>query len=209
MASKPDALPDAAKDVLAFWLGDAPTATEAPQLKRWVERWFTRDESVDTQISERFGGQLAAARRGELDDWALTTRGRLALVIVLDQFSRNLHRGSASAFAGDAAALALATAAVDHDLGAALAPIERVFLYLPFEHDEALASQERAVALFGALAAQAPAGIAGAFSSFHDYAIRHRDVIARFGRFPHRNAALGRANTAAEAEYLAQPGSGF
>jgi uncharacterized protein (DUF924 family) len=209
MAARPDAVPEAANDVLAFWFGDASAATEAPQLKRWVERWFTRDEAFDAEIAGRFGDLLAAARRGELDDWALAPRGRLALVIVLDQFSRNLHRGGAEAYAGDAKALALAAAAVDHGVDAGLSPIERVFLYLPFEHAEALASQERAVALFGALAAQAPAGIAGAFSSFHDYAIRHRDVIARFGRFPHRNAALGRADTAAEAEYLAQPGSGF
>jgi uncharacterized protein (DUF924 family) len=195
--------------VLTFWIGEAAAATDATQIKRWVERWFTRDAALDAEIGERFGAQVAAARRGDLDEWAASPRGRLALLVLLDQFPRNLYRGSVDAFAGDPKALALATAAVDEGGDRALPPVERLFVYLPFEHSEDVADQERAVALFDALRAHAPPGLAAAFSGFHDYAIKHRDVIARFGRFPHRNAVLGRDSTPAEAEYLAQPGSGF
>lgn len=198
-----------AQIVLDFWFGDAPIATEMAQLKPWTGRWFSRDEVIDAQIRARFSSLAEAALRGECDDWADTPRGLLALVIVLDQFPRNLHRDSPLAFAGDARARQLANTAVQRGDDRTLAPVERVFVYLPFEHAEDLELQARAVALFDALRVEAAPGLAGAFSSFHDYAIRHRDVIARFGRFPHRNRVLGRDSTAAELDYLAQPGSGF
>ena len=131
------------------------------------------------------------------------TAGLLAQTLVLDQFPRNLFRGQARAFAGDAQARAIALQLIDSGAHLALHPLQRWFVYLPLEHAEDLALQERSVALFSALAADA--GMADAL----DYAERHRDVIHRFGRFPHRNAALGRASTAEELAYLATPGSGF
>ena len=198
-----------ADEVLAFWIGEAATATEATEIKRWVERWFTRDASLDAEIAERFGDLVVAARHGDLDEWAASPRGGLALLVLLDQFPRNLYRGSKEAYVADPKALALAKAVVENGGDRALSPVERLFVYLPFEHSEDIADQERAVGLLDALRAAAPPGLAGAFSGFHDYAIKHRDVITRFGRFPHRNAVLGRDTTPAEADYLAQPGSGF
>ncbi len=204
-----DTLAIDAERVLEFWLGDAPAATDAAQLKRWVYRWFSRNDGLDEEVTERFAHSLDQARSGALDGWCALPRGRVALLVLLDQFPRNVYRGSAQAFAADAKALALARETVALGLDAALSPVERVFVYLPFEHAEDLEAQAHAVALFDALRAAAPAGVSGSFSSFHDYALKHRDVIARFGRFPHRNAVLGRASTEAELNYLAQPGSGF
>ncbi len=208
-SSKNDAIAADAERVLEFWLGDAPVATEATQFKRWVERWFTRDEALDAAIDAGFAALADDARRGALDGWLDSPRGRVALLVLLDQFPRNLHRGSAEAFAADAKALTLARDTVAQGMDRALSAVERMFVYLPFEHAEDLEPQSQAVALFDALRADAPPGLAGSFANFHDYALRHRDVIARFGRFPHRNAVLGRESTAAERDYLAQPGSGF
>lgn len=184
------------EDVLEFWFEGDPSV--------WREqRWFRRDEAFDAAIRERFLLAVEAARDGALDPWAATAKGALALVIVLDQFPRNMFRGSHLAFAGDAHARRIARAAIAANAEAALNPVERVFLYLPFEHSEDLADQDRAVQLFESLA-----GFPEVASTI-EYAHRHRDVIARFGRFPHRNVALGRANTAAETAYLAEPGAGF
>lgn len=186
--------PDA---VLEFWFADGPDT--------WRTAWFLRDDSFDAAIAERFATTLEAARAGAHQDWAETPRGALALALVLDQFPRNMFRGQARAFATDAHALALARLAVarGHDL--ALSPTQRVFLYLPFEHSEALEDQDLSVTLFEGLrdtkALAAPNGAV-------DYAWRHRAVILRFGRFPHRNAVLGRAGTAEEEAFLAA-GGGF
>jgi uncharacterized protein (DUF924 family) len=193
------------EDVLTFWFGEqtGPWSVE-PERQR---RWFVKDPDFDAAIAARFGSTLETALRGELDHWSTSPRGRLALIVTLDQFPRNTRRGTAGMFSGDARALALATEglALGHD--AALRPIERVFHYLPFEHDEVLASQDRSMALYEALAAES---VSAPFATMTvDYAKKHRDVIARFGRFPHRNALLGRPSTDAEREYLAQPGAGF
>lgn len=185
--------------ILDFWFaGDRETTQE---------RWFKRDEAFDAAIRVQFGASLEPARDGAFDAWMADARGALALAILLDQFPRNLHRGSPLAFASDAKARAVARQAVlERRLDLALTPTERSFLYLPFEHSEAMADQDIAVALFEGLrddpAHRAPGGTI-------DYAWRHRDVIARFGRFPHRNKVLGRQDTPAETLYLAQPGSGF
>jgi uncharacterized protein (DUF924 family) len=183
--------------VLDFWFADGPDT--------WRMAWFKPDAAFDAAIAEHFGATLAAAATGAHDEWAATAKGALALAIVLDQFPRNLFRGQAQAFATDAQALALARAAIArrHDL--ALRPTQRVFLYLPFEHSEAMADQDTSVALFEGLRdVPAMARADGAI----DYAWRHRAVIARFGRFPHRNAALGRASTPDEVAWLAA-GGGF
>ena len=185
--------------VLAHWFADGRNTPR--------KAWFLRDEAFDAGIRGEFGALLVPARQGALDAWAETPSGALALLLVLDQFPRNLHRGTAEAFASDAHARAIAWQAAlvrRHDRD--LTPTERVFLYLPFEHSEALADQDLSVALFEGLRDSAPHRPPGGSI---DYAWRHHAVIARFGRFPHRNAALGRPNTAAEAAYLAVPGAGF
>ncbi|HEY8374880.1 MAG TPA: DUF924 family protein [Nannocystis sp.] len=176
-------------DVLGFWF--------SPRVR---PQWFVRSDAFDREICERFHEVYVDAAAGALDDWAKTPRGALALVILLDQFPRNMFRGTPAAFGSDAKAREIARAAVDAGLDDSLSQEERLFLYLPFEHSEDLADQERAVALIGALTENA---------TWRDYAIRHRDIIARFGRFPHRNAILGRPSTAEEAEFLLEPNSSF
>lgn len=185
-------------DVLGFWFADGPDA--------FREAWFKRDDAFDAAIRERFAVATVAAREGALDDWATQPDSALALLVLLDQFPRNLHRGHAEAFASDAHARAIARDVVlTHRFDLALSAVERVFLYLPFEHSEAMADQDLSVALFEGLRDDARmAKPDGAI----DYAWRHRVVIARFGRFPHRNAALGRESTAAESAWLAA-GGGF
>ena len=182
-------------EVLDFWFGAEPLATRA--------EWFRKDEAFDARIRARFGGLVDDAIDGRLPlpDGAEAVLARL---ILLDQFPRNLFRGQARAFAGDATARALALGLIDAGGERVLHPLQRWFVYLPLEHAEDLALQDRSCALFAALAAEAPG-----FDSALDYAERHRDVIRRFGRFPHRNAALGRASTDEERAYLATPGSGF
>jgi uncharacterized protein (DUF924 family) len=186
-------------DVLEFWFAP-PGSREFGRPRR---SWFEKSEAFDTEIRARFGALIDAANSGALDAWRTTPHAALALAVVLDQFSRNAHRGQPAAFASDDLAIAVARAAVRSGFDRLLLPVQRWFLYLPFEHAEDLAAQRESLRLFGALAAD-PAS-----ASTIDYARRHYDVIARFGRFPHRNAILGRASTPAEIGYLRQPGSGF
>ena len=167
-------------------------------------QWFRKDDAFDARIAELFGALIAAALDGGLRDWDATPHGALARIIVLDQFTRNVHRGTPRAFAGDEQALALAVALTQDGLDQQLPPMLRAFAYLPFEHAEDLAMQARAVELFQRLSQAQPG-----FESMLDYAQRHQEVIARFGRFPHRNAMLGRPSTPEEVEFLRQPGSSF
>ncbi len=164
------------------------------------KRWFVRDPAFDAEVRTRLAEWYERAATGDLDDWHGTAAGSVALCVLLDQVPRNLFRGQSRAFATDAAALTVAGHAVDRGHDRALPQAQRVFLYLPYEHSESLADQDTSVRLFGQLEEN---------SQWLDYAIRHRDVIARFGRFPHRNAALGRTNTAGETAFLATPGSSF
>lgn len=177
-------------DVLDFWFGPQDAARA---------EWFRKDESFDAVIRLRFGAQVERALAGGLLEWEATPEGALARVLLLDQFTRNIFRGTARAFAGDALALEAARAMVARGDDAKLPPLRRVFVYLPFEHSEDPAMQRESLRLFGEL------GLGG----FLDYARRHAEVIERFGRFPHRNAVLGRDSTAEEIEFLKQPGSGF
>jgi uncharacterized protein (DUF924 family) len=198
-----DALPAAAQAVLDFWFGPAGS----PERERAREVWWRKDAAFDAEIGSRFGALIDAAIDGGLRDWDATDEGALARVIVLDQFTRNIHRGTARAFAGDAHALEAARAMVAGGHDRTLRPRWRAFAYMPFEHAEELAAQDEAVRLFAALESESPAGeLAG---DMLDYALRHRAIVARFGRFPHRNAALGRASTAEEIEFLKEPGSSF
>ncbi|WP_255989946.1 DUF924 family protein [Chitinolyticbacter albus] len=182
------------QDVLAFWFGPPG---ETPALR---QQWFQRDDEFDMAIRDRFLATVETALAGALDHWACDADGTLALVIVLDQFPRNLFRGSARAFAGDAAARGHALHALELGWQRGLPPLQQVFLYLPFEHAETLADQDRMVAL------TAPWRSDMALAPFHDYALSHREVIRRFGHFAHRNAVLGRATTEREAAWLAERG---
>jgi uncharacterized protein (DUF924 family) len=194
-------------EVLAFWFGRA--ADDAGVLASQGARWFARDAEFDAAIRERFAPLREEAVAGRLDAWLATPRGRLALILLVDQFSRNLFRGDARAFEHDPLARRWSLDGIRAGDDRALRAIERVFFYLPLEHSESLADQQRAVQLFANLRDEAPAALLGNFAGFLDYAQRHHDVIARFGRFPHRNGALGRASTAEEIAFLAQPGSSF
>lgn len=189
----------AAREVLEFWFGTAG-GTGHGQPRR---EWFAKNEAFDRQIRERFRAQIEAALAGRLADWAGNPQGALALVIVLDQFTRNSFRDTPRMFAGDAQALDLARRIVAQGWDASLPPLQRWFCYLPFEHAEDLAMQRESLRLFGLLRDDPGAG--GAL----EWAQRHYDVIERFGRFPHRNEILGRASTPAEIEFLNQPGSRF
>jgi uncharacterized protein (DUF924 family) len=179
-----------ADDILDFWFG--PDPVERPE-------WFRADAAFDREIAERFGLLIELALAGQLDDWAGTPRGALARLIVLDQFTRNACRGTPRAFAGDRQALAGARRMVRERQDEALPDLQRTFVYLPFEHAEDIDAQREALRLFARLGA----GDAG------QWAQKHHDVIQRFGRFPHRNAILGRASTPEEIEFLKQPGSRF
>jgi uncharacterized protein (DUF924 family) len=196
--------PASAQAVLDFWFLPA----EDPGRGRYRAEWFRKDDAFDAAIRVRFAADVEAALIGHWrsGDDATST---LAEILLLDQFTRNIFRDTPRAFAGDAQALALANNLVHNGHDRKLPPYMRWFAYLPFEHSETLADQERAVALFTALRATAPSTTAATFDAALDYAIRHRDVIARFGRFPHRNALLGRASSSAEIEFLKQPGSSF
>ncbi len=186
------------QDVLDFWFG-APGSSEHGTAR---EFWFRKSDATDATIRTRFGGDVEAALAGDRAAWASRPRSALALVLLLDQFTRNIFRDTPRAFAGDAQALALARALVSAGHDKAMATYERWFVYLPFEHAESLAEQEEALRLFGELAQNgAPDGLL--------WARKHRDVIARFGRFPHRNAILGRVSTPEEEAFLQQPGSRF
>ena len=188
------------QSVLDFWFG-TPGSTEFGTQRKL---WFTKDDEVDRAIADRFGATIERALRGELDDWAATAAGALARILLLDQFTRNAFRGDKRAFAGDAQALAAASAMVGLRGDELLPAFMRGFVYMPFEHAEGMAMQDEAVRLFTRLVAAAPEA-----GSMLDYARRHRAVIERFGRFPHRNAILGRQSTGGELAYLAGPGSSF
>ena len=202
--NKPVATPS---DVLEFWFGAYPLDLQVMQQEQ--ARWFQKNEAFDAELRDRFLPTIEAARAGRLDDWARDPESWLALLIVLDQFPRNAFRGQADAFASDAQALRVALAGIERGHDQALPPMARVFCYLPLEHAEDLAMQRRSVALFSALVEAPDAEPADFLAVTLDFAHKHLEVIERFGRFPHRNAVLGRVNTAAEQDYLAQPGAGF
>jgi len=186
------------QEVLDFWFA-APGSAEHGTARRL---WFTKSADTDALIRARFGATVDAALQAKLDHWREELRSTLALIVLLDQFTRNIFRDTARAFAGDAAAIALAERVVDARLDCQFSLNERWFVYLPFEHAESLSLQERAVQLFKQLAAD---GLTEPLA----LAIKHRDVVARFGRFPHRNALLGRVSSPEEEAFLREPGSRF
>lgn len=195
------------ESVLGFWFGDDLDSPEAAAARRLL--WFGGDPSFDDRIRERFAGLPSRALRGGLDSWRQGARSSLALVLVLDQLPRNLYRGTAQAFAYDLLARQVAEAALESGFDTELAALEATFLYLPLEHSEDLESQERCVSLFRSLLERAPVDQRSQFELSLSYAVRHREVIRRFGRFPHRNAILGRPSTSDELSYLHSGGETF
>ncbi|QMV63998.1 DUF924 family protein [Pseudomonas berkeleyensis] len=194
--------------LLDWWFGaDHGTASEVAAARHQL--WFGKRESQDQEASERFGALVEQALAGGLQSWRETPQGWLALLILLDQLPRMIFRDTPRAFSGDVRARPLLRDGLASGLDCGLAPIQRVFAYLIFEHAEELALQDRAVELFRQLLDEADADERALFASYLDFAERHQQVIARFGRFPHRNAILGRASTDEEQAFLREPGSRF
>ncbi|MBE7380323.1 MAG: DUF924 domain-containing protein [Leptolyngbya sp. SIO1E4] len=191
-----------ATKILTFWFDD-PTAAES-EYGQHRRIWFHKDPEFDQRVREQFLTDYEQARQGNYDDWRHTPKGVLALIVLLDQFPRNMFRGTPRSFEADPQALSIAQTAISQGHDRALLPVERMFLYLPLEHSENLAHQDQCVALSEALTQEAPE-----LQASLEYAYRHRDVIAQFGRFPHRNGILDRPSTPAEVAFLQQPGSGF
>ncbi len=194
-------------NILDFWFGPAGSAAEIVGRQRKL--WFGKSVANDQAVIDQFSDTLSAAAAGRLDHWATTPRGRLALLIVFDQFPHHIHRDHALAFATDPQALALCLDAIKASKDQQLTPIERVFLYLPLEHAESNDMQDLSLSLYEKLAREASPDERAIFDDFLKYALSHRDVVTRFGRFPHRNVILGRPSTDAELDFLKLPGSRF
>ena len=189
-------------DIIDFWIGDA--AIDPAVAKERSKLWYRADESTDRDIRKRFGATIARAAAGDLAGWEETAEGALALVILLDQFSRNCYRGTAAAFANDAHALKIAKRALEAGHDRSLSAAGRAFLYHPFQHSESVTEQNRNVKLVATLVETVSPEWTEFATSFANSAKEHREIVARFGRFPHRNVALNRASSATERDYLRQ-----
>jgi uncharacterized protein (DUF924 family) len=193
--------------LLEWWFGSAETPDDVAADKGKL--WFGKRDSQDLEARERFGDWVEQALAGGLTDWAQRPEGWLALVLLLDQLPRMIFRDTPKSFSGDLRAQALVAQGIAADFDRRLRPIQRVFIYLVFEHCENLAVQNEAVSRYIDLVAQQPEADQALFTDYLNYAEKHQQVIARFGRFPHRNAVLGRESTAEEIEFLSGPGSRF
>jgi uncharacterized protein (DUF924 family) len=193
--------------LLDWWFGPGETVAEVVASQQGL--WFGKQDSQDDYAREHFAPLVRQALAGELDAWTETAEGWLALILLLDQLPRMIYRDSPFAYSGDAGAQQLVARGLAAGWEQALAPLEQTFVYLVLEHHEDLASQNLAIELFGGLLEQVGEEDRAYFANTFDYAERHQRVIARFGRFPHRNQALGRDSTAEEISYLKEPGSGF
>jgi uncharacterized protein (DUF924 family) len=204
LAFQRDRTGDAAsiESLLRFWFGDPDAGAE--ERAACQTRWFSSDPGFDAECRDRFAILVGRALRSELDHWQETPAGRLALILLLDQLPRNVFRGTAAAFIGDPKAAAIAATGIDIGADRQLDPIRRAFFYLPLEHAEDAALQTRSVALCEQLAAEALPAQRSLFEEWAQFARQHRDLIARFGRFPHRNVCLGRTSTAEERAYLGE-----
>lgn len=207
-----------AETILDFWFGSASnsgsktkTAGKSAQqiAQQQSKLWWSKDENIDRDIRHRFEPTLKALLTGHYNSWFETPQGRLAAIIVLDQFSRNMYRDNAQAFSQDSLALYWTLQGIRQGEDKKLTPLQRVFFYLPLEHCEQINMQNLAIEKFEQLAADTPESFAELAKGFVSYAHQHREVIARFGRFPHRNALLNRNSSEEELAYLAQPGAGF
>ncbi|MGI9220665.1 MAG: DUF924 family protein [Woeseiaceae bacterium] len=186
--------------ILAFWF--AEKGLSAPQIDRRMDIWFGTDEIFDHECKKSFSDDVETASEGKLEHWAHEPRGRLALILLLDQFRRNIFRGTAEAFSKDAAALKLCVEGAMAKTDQGLAPIERAFFYMPLQHAESKKVQAKSVELFSKLADAVSPTYRETFETITQFAELHRDIIEQFGRFPHRNKLLNRENTPEENEYL-------
>jgi uncharacterized protein (DUF924 family) len=196
-----------AEDILDYWFGDS--VRDPSRAPGRMEFWFGADPERDAEMRSRWGELVIAASEGKLDFWTRTPRGRLAVIILLDQMRRNIYRGTAEAFRRDGRARYLMRDGVSRMMDLKLTPMERLFFYMPLQHAESLDDQELAVDRFLQLEREVASSYREIFAGFRKYAQKHRDIIARFGRFPHRNAILGRLDTPEEAAWLAGGGEHF
>lgn len=188
-------------EILSFWFKEQ--ALSAPQIDRRMDIWFGEDAVFDLDVEKQFADDVNRASKGELDRWAAEPRGRLALIILLDQFRRNIHRNTAKAFSHDKIALKLCVEGAMEKADRSLTSIQRVFFYMPLQHAESPKVQAKSVALFNKLAESVSPTLRETFLTVAQFAELHKDIVDQFGRFPHRNKLLGRANTPEEDEYLA------
>jgi len=194
---------DEALEVRRFWFGRLPLKPDG--VKDRLALWFgsgADEQRVDDLVRSRFGALIERAAAGELAAWADSPRRRLSLILLLDQFPRHVYRGTERAFATDREALALTLSGMQAAADAALTPVERIFFYMPLQHAELRDAQEESVAAYRRLLNEAPEGLEAMFTSALESAELHRSIVARFGRFPHRNKVLGRADTPEEGAYL-------
>jgi uncharacterized protein (DUF924 family) len=201
-----------AEEILSFWFGSDTNEqnwNSKNYFKVRIPLWFDGAPATDQAIRERFGADVEQATRGHLESWRENPRGCLALILLLDQFSMSLHREQARGYLQSTMAIPIAREAIERGYDQAVSRAERVFFYMPLEHAEDLALQEKSVALFNRLIQDVPPQLKETFEIFLDYAVRHHDVIRQFGRFPERNAVFGRAPTPAEAKFMSQGGSPF
>jgi uncharacterized protein (DUF924 family) len=194
--------------ILSYWFGALNAEASSND---YYKIWFGKRDDIDLFIKSSFEEDLKQAVEGKLKDWEDTPRGTLALIILLDQFSRNIYRGTASTFAHDSSALELCLRGIGRGFDQDLHPVERLFFYMPLEHSEELEMQKKSVEHFSLLEKlfTSPPSLASMTSIFKDYAEKHLVIIERFGRFPHRNNILGRKSTPEEIEFLRQSGSSF
>jgi uncharacterized protein (DUF924 family) len=202
-----------AQDVLDFWFGREPT--DPRTLTQHMRMWFGGDDPPevrrlrDEDIERRFGELVLRAAGGELDAWASSPHRRLALILLQDQFPRNIYRGTAQAFELDEQALSLALSGMQTGADAALTTVERIFFCMPLQHAESLAVQDESVLAYSRLLAEAPVPLRGVFTTTLEFARLHRDIVQRFGRFPHRNEVLGRTNSPQEQAFLLEQQNHF
>ncbi len=192
--------------VLTYWFGDPDPAAD---IQPRMQQWFGGGSDVDDEIRDRFGDLVARARAGQLDEWRQSAAGTLALVILLDQFSRNVHRGDGASWACDPACQRITLTALALGIDAEVGVVQRGFLYLPLEHAEDRLLQQASVRCFARLLSGAPAHHRRTATMLLDYAIKHKAVVDRFGRFPHRNAPIGRQSTDEERAFVEEHGAGF
>lgn len=188
------------KDVLDYWFSDSDL--DSPTVDSRMDRWFGSSEELDNEIGERFGELVERASNDELDAWADQPEGRLALIILLDQYRRNIYRGKPEAFEQDKKALKVCIEGAMTGVHKHLSPEQRVFFFMPLQHAESLKIQDKSVSIYNSLADSVSGTLRETFATCAQFAELHRDIVAEFGRFPHRNAVLGRENTEAEAAYL-------
>ncbi len=195
------------QQVLEFWFGNEPDVNET--IGRQSALWWSKDEATDEALRRRFETDLQALLAADAVQQGYTAEQRLAAIILADQVTRSIYRDTPAAFSGDDLALSLCLDGLAGEQDRSLTPLQRVFFYMPLEHAESLQLQDRSVRLFESLLEEVGPELQKSFQSYLDFARRHRDIIARFGRFPHRNRILGRESTQAELDFLQEPGSGF